>query len=356
LIEPFVNALINEIRIVARSRPAQSIGTIFFGGGTPSQLSVGQFSCILDALRESFIVPRDAEISLEVNPADVTLEYFTALRKLGFNRVSIGMQSANANELRLFNRRHDNDAVARAVRAARGAEFTNLNLDLIYGIPHQSVGDWENTLRQMFALRPEHISLYALTLEDGTPLKSWIEKGSLPPPDDDISADMYDLATEMLNIEGYEQYEISNWAKPGHQCQHNLQYWRNLPYLGLGPGAHGFADGVRYSVILSPQKYIKLLESMSGNFEYPHTPVTAQAVVVDRDADISETLIMGLRLTKEGISRAAFRQRFGIDFVELYHDVIRKYVGFGLIKYDDDRVMITQKGRLLSSAIFRELV
>lgn len=356
LIEPFVQALINEIHIVGRSRPNQEVGTIFFGGGTPSQLTPEQFARIFVALRENFILRENAEISLEVNPADVSFEYFQGLKAAGFNRVSIGMQSANSNELKLFNRRHDNDAVAQAIRTARQAGFSNLNLDLIYGVPHQTLADWQNTLTQMLALKPEHISLYALTLEDGTPMKAWIEKGTLPTPNDDLSADMYEMATEFLQQAGYEQYEISNWSLAGYQCQHNLQYWRNLPYLGLGPGAHGFADGVRYSVILSPQRYIKLLQSTEGEFEYPRTPVTDQAVVVDQTADIAETLIMGLRLTQEGISRSVFQQRFGVDLLELHQDIIHKYEQYGLITYDDDSVKITQQGRLLSSAIFRDLV
>lgn len=356
LIEPFVQALVNEIHIVGRSRPDQEVGTIFFGGGTPSQLTPEQFTRIFVALRKNFILRADAEISLEVNPADVSFEYFQGLKAAGFNRVSIGMQSANSNELKLFNRRHDNDAVAQAIRTARQAGFNNLNLDLIYGVPHQTLADWENTLTQMLALKPEHISLYALTLEDGTPMKAWIEKGTLPTPNDDLAADMYEMATEFLQNAGYEQYEISNWSLPGYQCQHNLQYWRNLPYLGLGPGAHGFANGVRYSVILSPQRYIKLLQSTAGEFEYPRTPVTDQAVVVDQTADIAETLIMGLRLTQEGISRSVFQQRFGVDLLELHRDIIHKYEQYGLIAYDDDSVKITQQGRLLSSAIFRDLV
>src|SRR5262249_2725764 len=158
---------------------------------------------------------------------------------------------------------------------------------------------WQNTLRQMIALRPEHVSLYALGLEDGTPMKTWVERGRLPEPDDDLAADMYLLATDMLGAVGYEQYEISNWAKPGFACRHNLQYWHNVAYVGLGPGAHGYAAGVRYADLLSPQRYIRLLQEDQAEYEFPRTPVTAEAVVVDRAAEIAETLIMGLRLTQE---------------------------------------------------------
>lgn len=353
LIEPFTDALIREIRLVGHG---QRVGTIFFGGGTPSLLTPAQFERIMQAIYSAFSVDADAEISLEANPADLSRPYLTALRETGLNRISIGMQSANANELALFNRRHDNDAVVRAVSAARLAGFDNLNLDLIYGVPHQTLFSWETTLGQAIALQPEHLSLYALGIEDGTHMKAWVERGRLPAPDDDLAADMYDLATEMLGAAGYIQYEISNWAKPGRECRHNLQYWRSWDYLGLGPGAHGYANGVRYSVILSPQRYIKGLSEAAGECPYPLTPVMDEAATLTREAEIAEALIMGLRLTNEGVSRAAFLARFGVDLVDLHRDVIDKYVGYGLLTVDDERVRITPQGRMLSNMIFRELV
>ena len=357
LVEPFVGALIREIQIVARSKPNQPVGTIFFGGGTPSLLTPQQFAEILASLRDGFEVAPDAEITLEANPNDLDFAYLSALRRVGLNRISIGMQSANENELQLFKRRHDNDAVVRAVSAARAGGFDNLNLDLIYGFPHQTLESWENSLQQMLALQPNHISLYALGLEEGTPLKAWVERGRLPEPDEDLAADMYELASEQLRQHGYQQYEISNWARPGHECRHNLQYWHNDDYVGVGPGAHGYADGVRYSTVLSPQRYIKLLnEAQDEAYEYPRTPVTAEAVVVDRAGQISETLIMGMRLTQEGIPRPEFIERFGEDFLDLYHDVIRKYEGYGLLSVDDERIKLTEAGRLLSNVVFREFV
>lgn len=357
LVEPFVEALIREIHFAAAGKPDQAVGSIFFGGGTPSVLSPEQFERIMHALNQGFHIQSDAEISLEANPSDVHRDYLAALRTVGFNRISIGMQSAIESELVLFNRRHDNDAVVRAVSAARRAGFDNLNLDLIYGIPHQTTENWDATLRQMLALKPEHVSLYALTLEDNTPMKTWVEKGRLPAPDDDLAADMYDMATDQLGAAGYNQYEISNWAKSDHECRHNLQYWRSLPYLGLGPGAHGFADRVRYSVILSPHRYIKVLQEAEESPEpYPRTPVTAEATLLHPKDEIVEVLLMGLRLTNEGIHRETFRQRFGMDVLDAHGDVIRKYAAHGLMSIDDERILITQSGRLLSSMIFRELV
>ena len=356
LIEPFVEAIIHEIEIVGRSQEKQILHTVYIGGGTPSLLTAEQLHRILAAIQREFDLLAGSEISMESNPSDLTSEYMASVRAVGINRLSIGMQSANERELKLFERRHDLDAVIKAVDAARKGGFDNLNLDLIYGIPEQTLAEWENSLKVMLELQPEHVSLYALGLEDGTPLKTWVETGKFPAPDDDLAADMYDMATDMLGGAGLEQYEISNWAKPGLECQHNLQYWRNLPYPGVGPGAHGYAGGVRYSTILSPQRYIKVMNDHNSGFEYPRTPATDQAVVVDRESEIAETLIMGLRLTKEGINREVFRQRFGADLLEVHPETIARYEKHGLLFVDNEVVRITTKGRLLSNMVFRDLV
>jgi oxygen-independent coproporphyrinogen-3 oxidase len=356
LIEPFVEALIREVEIVAGSKSNATLGTIFFGGGTPSLLNPRQIESILKSIYRCFVVLPDAEISLEANPNDLDYSYLAELRVLGINRLSIGMQTAHGNELVLFARRHSNDMVVRAVTAARRAGFDNLNLDLIYGFPHQTLGSWESSLCQMLALRPEHTSLYALGLEAGTPMAAWVARGRLPCPDDDLTADMYELATTVLARAGYSQYEISNWSRPGYTSRHNLQYWRNLPYIGLGPGAHGFADGIRYSTLLAPQRYIKVMESESSHHDFPCTPATEHAVMVDRAGEIAETLMMGLRLTQEGIRRRTFFQRFGVDVLELHAPLIERFVGYELLYVDDEVIRLTQRGRLLSNVVFRELI
>ena len=356
LIEPFVAALIEEIAISGRTNPGHPVGTVFFGGGTPSLLTPAQIRAILAAIETHFVLLPDVEISLEANPNDITRDYLAALRDAGINRLSIGMQSAIQSELTLYARRHDNDAVAHAVSAARLAGFDNLNLDLIYGAPLQTLESWETSLRQMLALKPDHVSLYALGLEDGTPMKTWVENGRLPSPDDDLAADMYELATTVLGEAGYEQYEISNWAKPGHACRHNLQYWVNLPYVGLGPGAHGFAGGVRYANVLSPQRYIAALQAHGDDYEFPYTPAIDTATRVDRETEISETLMMTLRLTRRGVLRAEFAERFGSDLLDLHGPTIERFAGLGLLEVDAERVRLTERGRLLSNIVFRELV
>jgi oxygen-independent coproporphyrinogen-3 oxidase len=357
LIPAFVDALIAEIGYLGQSKPQQTVHTIFFGGGTPSLLTPEQLKGIMEALHQHFLIAADAEITLEANPNDVDAAYLAQLRQSGVNRLSLGVQTVNDNELRLFARRHSVDEIAAAVRAARQAGFDNINLDLIYGIPHQTLDTWNYTLDQVIRLQPSHLSLYALGLEEGTPMYDWVHQGRVAIPEDDLTADMYELATDVLAGAGYEQYEISNWSKPGRQCQHNLQYWLNLPYAGLGPGAHGFADGIRYSTVLSPYKYVELMsQPFNGSLEFPLTPAVDQQTRLQKEDEIAETLIMGLRLTAEGIRWSTFESRFGEDLRVLRRAVIDKYVAHQLLEADEQRVRLTRQGRLLSNTIFRDLI
>ncbi|MCU0513684.1 MAG: radical SAM family heme chaperone HemW [Anaerolineae bacterium] len=356
-IAPFVQALKTEIRTLADSQPGLPVGTIFFGGGTPSLLTPEQFATLLLTIQQGFTVAADAEISLEANPNDLTQPYLAALRQTGLNRLSIGMQSASAAELHLFNRRHDVPMVVAAMQAARAAGFASVNLDLIYGTPGQSLADWEATLQQALALQPEHISLYGLELKGGTPMTRDVQAGRLPAPDDDLAADMYDLATTRLAAGGLQQYEISNWCRPGYEARHNLQYWRNLPYAGLGPGAHGYAGGIRYTVIRLPGRYMAALEAAPAQrYPFPRTPATAKAVRVSRKTEISETIMMGLRLTREGIQRATFQERFGVDLAALHGPTLERFVRHGLLEMDDHVIRLTQAGRLVSNMVIRELI
>ncbi len=356
LIPDFVDSLIQEINLIAETNPYAVVESIYFGGGTPTLLSPQQFDQLLGALSRGFKWADDIEISTEANPNDLSLPYLKDLHRLGIHRMSIGMQSANQNELILFDRRHDNQTVITAMQMVREAGFKNINLDLIYGFPNQTLQTWETSLKQVIALSPEHVSLYALTLEEGTSLKSRVDYGSLPMPDDDLTADMYELATASLNQAGYEQYEISNWAKPGYECRHNLQYWYNAPYVGLGPGAHGFAGGVRYATILSPQRYISAIREGKGTYPFPQTPATVDARKVSADEDIAETLMMCLRLLKEGVSLSEFKKRFATDLLELHGKTFKQFESHGLLEITSDRVRITEKGRLLSNMIFREII
>jgi len=357
LIPAFVNALITEIGVSGKTSPDKRVHTVFFGGGTPSLLTIAQFGQIFEAIQASFDLDPDAEITIEANPNDLTYDYLVGLRGVGVNRISLGMQSAVESELKLYARRHDHDVVKRVMPEIRRAGFERINIDLIYGGPYQTLESWRYTLEQTAAMSPEHISLYALGLEEGTPLLEWVENGRVPTPDDDLAADMYDMATEFLASQGYHQYEISNWCKAGEECRHNLQYWRNWPYIGVGSGAHGWAGGVRYATQLMPQRYIKLMEEYDGRpYDFPRTPATLDEVEVTHEDEIAEMLIMGLRLTQEGIGRADFAARFGQDILDVHPKTLPDFAARGLLEITPDKVCLTQQGRLLSNLVFRELV
>ena len=357
LIPVYLDALAREIEGVGEEAGNARAHTVFFGGGTPSLLLPDQIARILATIDSSYRLDVDAEITLEANPNDLTLPYLKMLRAAGVNRLSIGMQSASNEDLRLFDRRHDVASVIDSVGAARTAGFDNLSLDLIYGAPAQTLDRWDSTLDLALSLVPEHLSLYALTLESGTPMRAAVETGHLATPDDDLAADMYELASERLGAAGYAQYEISNWARSGYASRHNLQYWLNLPYLGFGPGAHGFAGGVRYSVVLSPARYIKALAGGGrSGYRFPVSPAVAEASDVGQEQEISETLMMGMRLTERGIIREEFRQRFGVDLLDLHGTALNRFQQQGLVEIDEDRIMLSTRGRLLSNIVLREFV
>lgn len=353
----YVDALCQELECIAESNPHPNVHTIYFGGGTPSLLPPVLYDQLLTCLRQHFNLSSNVEISLESNPNDLSHAYLSELKDVGINRLSIGMQSASSKILRLFDRRHDLACVESAMRAARDACFDNVNLDVIFGSPYESLADWISTLDAVLCLAPEHISMYGLELKGGTSLRQQVDTGMHPQPDDDLFAEMYEYATARMGDSGYDQYEISNWSRPGFECRHNLQYWRNRPYAGVGAGSHGFAGGYRYSNIAAPAKYIaSLSNSKSETMGFPLTPAVAKSVRVDHHADLYETVMMGVRLTHAGLDRASFLRRFGNDIVDLFPDAVFKLEKLGLLEVIPDRVRLTPKGRLLSNAVIREMV
>ena len=353
----YIDAVCRELEILAKNMPHPVIHSLYFGGGTPSLLSPSYYEQLLDRMRIVLPLSPTAEISFESNPNDLSCAYLSQLRELGINRLSIGMQSASSKVLQLFDRRHDLACVAAAVQGARQAGFDNVNIDVIYGSPYESIADWQSTVDAVLGFAPEHISMYGLELKGGTPLRQQVDSGIHPAPDDDLFAEMYDYATERLHGAGYTQYEISNWSRPGMQCQHNLQYWRNLPYVGIGAGSHGFAGGYRYSNIAAPGKYIAALAgAASETYEFPLTPAVAKSKRVDRQDDLYDTIMMGIRLTAEGINRAAFKHRFGHDFVDRFQDGVHRLIDLKLLEVKSDCVRLTSAGRLLSNAVIRELI
>ncbi|MDW8102954.1 MAG: coproporphyrinogen III oxidase family protein, partial [Anaerolineae bacterium] len=227
-------------------------------------------------------------------------------------------------------------------------------LDLLYGLPTQSLDKWRITLEKALELEPEHLSLYALTLDENVPLAQWIASGKLPAPDEDLTADMYCLAEEMLEKAGYEHYEISNWAKPGFASRHNIRYWLNLPYLGFGAGAHSFWRGMRWHNVMAPEEYICILSSAEAS-GFP-SPVAREVETITLRIEMAETIILGLRLVKEGLSFERFYNRFGQDLRELYGSQIEELVSLGLLEKDGERIRLSPRGRLLGNEVFQRFL
>lgn len=375
-IPAYVTALLCEIdHLTARPDNDQTVHTIFFGGGTPSLLSPPQLASVMEALHAAFSFAPHLEVTLEANPGTTSLDYLQRVSALGFNRLSYGVQSAHPRELRLLERTHTFLDVIRSVAWARRAGFDNINLDLIYGLPEQSLSDWQTSLQRALDLRPEHLSLYALTLEHGTPFGRWAAHGLLPLPDPDLAADMYEWAGEYLATNGYLQYEISNWAKMNalgephseFMCRHNLQYWRALPYLGLGAGAHGYANGYRYANALRIKTYIERLTTAhpSPNMTFPLTPAVVQQRRQSLQDNMSDFMLNGLRLTREGIDPGTFHARFGRDLNEVFGREIDELVQLGLLEWaqrspasgrPEKGLRLTARGRLLGNQVFLRFV
>ncbi len=377
-IPAYVQALCREIEWVGRQASERiTVHTVFFGGGTPSLLTPEQFRTIRETIRGDFELAPDGEITTEANPGTISLDALMEMLEAGINRISFGAQSANGEELRMLERTHTFLDVMEAVRAARGAGFKNLNLDLIYGLPEQSLETWQTTVKRVMELEPEHIAAYALTLEHGTPFGRWSKRGLLPTPDPDAAAEMYEWGSETLETAGYEQYEISNWGKgqkaggpPAFACRHNLQYWRCKPYLGFGAGAHGYANGHRYSNALRIGTYIeRMSEARSEGRTKGTWPISPAAVNQHRQTlqdEMSEFMITGLRLTREGVRCSGFRERFGSELIDVYGKQIDELVKVGLLEWvgegsagdeqSADTLRITKRGRLLGNQVFLRFV
>jgi oxygen-independent coproporphyrinogen-3 oxidase len=364
LMAPYVDALIAEMALWREATRDARVTSVFFGGGTPSFLPLAEAERIFAAIRRSFSAEGgpDAEITVEANPGSAHSARLDGLRQMGFNRLSLGVQSFQDDDLRLLGRVHSAAEAREAYRAAGQAGFENVNLDLIYGLPRQPLAAWQRTLAEAIDLRPEHLSLYALTLEEGTPLAADIAHGRLPAPDPDLAADMYLWAAEALATAGYQQYEISNWALPGHRCRHNLVYWHNEPYLGLGAGAHSCLGGFRFAAVRDPSRYIR--EVIASGAE-PRTNGLAGFLAGLRHLEsveettparaMAETVILGLRLV-EGVSAAAFRRRFGASLLSVYGPAVAELTALGLLERANGRVRLTPKGRLLGNEAFERFL
>ncbi|NPV29240.1 MAG: radical SAM family heme chaperone HemW [Firmicutes bacterium] len=347
LLRRYLGALEAELRLAAAFTGKQTLRSIYFGGGTPTLLAAPDLIHILEQTTRYFNWSPAIEITVEANPGTVSRAKLRPLREAGVNRISLGAQSFNPGELRLLGRVHGVREIYASCRDARAAGFENLSLDLIYGIPGQTPAAWRRSLQQALALGPEHLSVYGLILEEGTPLAGEVAAGRLEPCSEEDQLAMWEATAELLAAAGYERYEIASFARPGRRCRHNLAYWRNRPYLGIGAGAHGYFGGVRYANHADVERYLQALaeERLPRAWEENQTP----------EQERIDTIIMGLRLTR-GLSLRAFKARFGVAFTELYRCELDRLARAGLIEADETSVFLTPRGRLLANYVLAHFV
>jgi len=328
---PYVEALRRETDLVAGEWQGVPFNSIFFGGGTPTTLASATIGSLIQAFRERFVVLPDAEITCEANPDTVDANSLAGLLRSGVNRLSMGVQSFDADVLASLQRIHSADSARRAYQAARDAGYDNVNLDLIYGAEGETLDSWRRTLEEAVALRPEHLSCYALTIEPNTMLGRQVAAGVSRAPDPDRQADMYELACETLNSAGYRHYEVSNWALPGRECRHNLGYWEARPYLGLGAGAHSFRGGRRWWNFRPPHQYIDSLAAK-------RLPIGGEERILDEDEKL-EALLLGLRVDR------------GVPDSWVPSQVAEDLIGRGLARVRGSRFALTDRGMLLASEV-----
>ena len=349
-------AALLELSLWSPRLRGRAISTVFIGGGTPSLLPGPSVQRLLDAIRDGVTLAADAEITLEANPESVEPERLAFYRDAGVNRISMGVQSLDSSELVFLDRIHSAERAEQAFGEIREAGFENINLDLIYGLPGQSLETWQATVDRVLRWSdngPDHISCYALTVEEGTPLAARVASGRVIEADSDYVAEIADWTAERLSDTGYDQYETSNYARNGLSCRHNLIYWRNQEYAAIGPGAHGFVDGVRYHVVRSPRVYIdrlRVVSRASALLEGLPSPAIAGAERVSVREDIIDTLTSGLRLV-EGVDESSLPD----DYSE-FRPTLDWAVEHGLARRLDERLSLTRRGHAVANEIFVRLV
>lgn len=346
-ISSYISALHQEIAAYSQKLKKSNIKTIYLGGGTPTILSGTQIFNILEFCKENFMVEKDAEITIEANPGTVDSEKIKLLINSGINRLSLGAQSFNNMFLKKLGRIHNTQEIIDSYYLAREAGFKNINIDIMFALPDQTTEDLQVTLKKAVSLKSDHLSLYNLTIKPGTEYYKEYKRGKLKLPTEDEEYDMFNWAINYLEENGFEHYEISNFARPHNRSEHNLIYWQNKPYLGVGAGAYSFIRGYRYMNYEEPARYIK--EVTSGK-----SPIDNGEKLSLRKRMI-ETIILGLR-TKGGVNYKKFKTRFKVDINNTFHKQIKKLVNLGLLQRDDNRIKLTRKGIFLANTVFREFV
>ena len=346
--EAYIDAVCREMRAQAAFFGRRRVKTVFFGGGTPTLLTGAQVQAIMDTLRACFDLLPDAEITMEGNPGTLTQENLAAYRAAGVNRLSLGVQSMEDDLLFAIGRIHTAAQAREAVRMAREAGFENLNLDLMYGLPGQTNAQWEHTLREAVALSPEHLSCYSLILEEGTPLQIQAQAGTCAPlPDEDAICEMDDITQRLLGRAGYAQYEVSNYAKPGWACRHNIVYWECLPYLGLGLGAHSDMDGRRFYNPDDWEGYMQLAGEHGAERE--------QEGENSREDRMFERMMMGLRMT-QGVDTVRFSRDFGAEPEAVWPTQIKRFFAQGLMEREGGRLRLSPRGMQVMNSVLVELL
>ena len=337
----YVSALCQDIDRWGDRCHGRVVDTVYFGGGTPTLLPIAEFKRIISSINKNFSLTEDCEISCECNPATASFDYFVALRTAGVNRLSIGLQSTDAEELRALGRIHSFEDFKSTFADARRAGFENISLDLMYGIPRQTLDSFERTLREAVALTPEHISAYGLKVEEGTPFGRMGE--SLILPDEDEEFEMYMLCSEYLGKMGYTKYEISNFSRKGHESRHNLRYWRSEDYIGLGVSAHSYFDGVRFANSRDIEGYVCGRDIVSERSE------------IGSDEQMTEYVMLRMRLA-EGVNLVNFEERFGVGFNDIYGERFSRYIDSGYVIKKDGKIAFSDRGFFLSNYILSDIL
>jgi oxygen-independent coproporphyrinogen-3 oxidase len=345
--ESYVQALLLEMEHAAEGAKDRRVATVFFGGGTPTTLPFTELARILRACRQHFQVDPEAEVTCEANPATIPQTDLAQLREAGFNRLSIGVQSFDPDELKRLERIHSVNEIYLTVERARQAKFENLSLDLMYGLPGQTVERWQDNLQKAINLQPEHISAYNLTIEPDTVFYKQQAQGQLKMPPDDFQRELFEITIDTLTGAGYEHYEISNYAQPGKQSLHNLNYWVDGEYLGLGAGASSFYNGDRFKNTNLPARYIAHINESRTAVESRETP--------DRRQRMGEAVMLGLRL-RAGLNLSTFQQQFGTSFHNAFGDTVTRLEGMGLLEIRGGRAALTREGLFLADSVIIEFI
>jgi len=347
----FLSSLSKEIELYREYGEREEVRTVFFGGGTPSLLRPAQLEKIIAGLHDAFRISSDAEVTLEANPGTVDRRKLEAYRSLGVNRLSFGVQSFHDDDLKFLSRIHDREAAFRSVEDARAAGFTNVSIDLLYSLPGQTVARWEENLRIAVSLAPDHISAYSLIVEDQTPLARMVQSGLVTPNPPDTEAELYERTMDYLGARGFEHYEVSNYARPGFRCRHNMAYWSHEKYLGFGPSAHSFWRDPTWK---EARRWwnIANLNTYSERLQCGKLPVASEERLTGPDL-INERIFLGLR--SDGLRVAQAEQDFRFEFHDRQRVLIRELSEGGLAVLDGDALKLTAKGYLLCDEIARRL-